>query len=240
MTCHRSLAAALAAALIAGFSAQAAAELPAAGNYLRSHAGEMTGLLRIFPQDPGVAYFSLTNKTQRLAGVLREKDGVTRAEYGWAELVRTGPDGAARTEVADPSGLASIVSPHERGVRLADPEGGAAAPGGSTAGVYSRSSSDALIVLEPLAAYGVKRWGAGFDAVRKAVRWEFDRGLACLADFRLFDVYRPVDDPSADKSMAFRLVLESGTDSALTEKDTEGAVETLVACLEKLQVKLRS
>lgn len=73
------------------------------------------------------------------------------------------------------------------------------------------------------------------EAARKT-----DPRLACLADFRLFDVYRPKDDPSADKSMAFRVVLESFGENALSEAETEGAVAAVVASLDKLNVKLRS
>ena len=80
--------------------------------------------------------------------------------------------------------------------------------------------------------------GRIFEAV--AQLRQTDPRLACLSDFRLFDLYRPGDDPEAEKSMAFRLVLEPVNDSALAETDTEGVVKALVECLEKLQVRLRS
>ena len=54
-----------------------------------------------------------------------------------------------------------------------------------------------------------------FDAVRAARRT--DVRLACLTDFRLFDVYHPENQPAADKSMAFRLVLESFGEEAVTK-----------------------
>lgn len=77
-----------------------------------------------------------------------------------------------------------------------------------------------------------------FDAVRAARRT--DVRLACLTDFRLFDVYHPENQPSADKSMAFRLVLESFGEEAVTEAQIEGATEAVIAGLEPLGIKLRA
>ena len=77
-----------------------------------------------------------------------------------------------------------------------------------------------------------------FDAVRAARRT--DVRLACLTDFRLFDVYHPENQPSADKSMAFRLVLESFCEEAVTEAQIEGATEAVIAGLEPLGIKLRA
>ena len=77
-----------------------------------------------------------------------------------------------------------------------------------------------------------------FDAVRAARRT--DVRLACLTDFRLFDVYHPENQPSADKSMAFRLVLESFGEEAVTEAQIEGATEAVIAELEPLGIKLRA
>lgn len=66
-----------------------------------------------------------------------------------------------------------------------------------------------------------------------------DPCLAGLADFRLFDVYRPKDAPQADKSMAFRIVLESFGENPLSESETEKAVQAVVSSLAKLNIKLR-
>lgn len=77
-----------------------------------------------------------------------------------------------------------------------------------------------------------------FDAVRAARRT--DVRLTCLTDFRLFDVYHPENQPSADKSMAFRLVLESFGEEAVTEAQIEGATEAVIAGLEPLGIKLRA
>ena len=77
-----------------------------------------------------------------------------------------------------------------------------------------------------------------FDAVRAARRT--DVRLACLTDFRLFDVYHPENQPSADRSMAFRLVLESFGEEAVTEAQIEGATEAVIAGLEPLGIKLRA
>ena len=77
-----------------------------------------------------------------------------------------------------------------------------------------------------------------FDAVRAARRT--DVRLACLTDFRLFDVYHPENQPSADKSMAFRLVLESFGEEAVTEAQIEGATEAVIAGLEPLGITLRA
>ena len=77
-----------------------------------------------------------------------------------------------------------------------------------------------------------------FDAVRAARGT--DVRLACLTDFRLFDVYHPENQPSADKSMAFRLVLESFGEEAVTEAQIEGATEAVIAGLEPLGIKLRA
>lgn len=77
-----------------------------------------------------------------------------------------------------------------------------------------------------------------FDAVCAARRT--DVRLACLTDFRLFDVYHPENQPSADKSMAFRLVLESFGEEAVTEAQIEGATEAVIAGLEPLGIKLRA
>lgn len=77
-----------------------------------------------------------------------------------------------------------------------------------------------------------------FDAVHAARRT--DVRLACLTDFRLFDVYHPENQPSADKSMAFRLVLESFGEEAVTEAQIEGATEAVIAGLEPLGIKLRA
>ena len=77
-----------------------------------------------------------------------------------------------------------------------------------------------------------------FDAVRAARRT--DVRLACLTDFRLFDVYHPENQPAADKSMAFRLVLESFGEEAVTEAQIEGATEAVIAGLEPLGIKLRA
>lgn len=77
-----------------------------------------------------------------------------------------------------------------------------------------------------------------FDAVRAARRTNVR--LACLTDFRLFDVYHPENQPSADKSMAFRLVLESFGEEAVTEAQIEGATEAVIAGLEPLGIKLRA
>ena len=77
-----------------------------------------------------------------------------------------------------------------------------------------------------------------FDAVRAARRT--DVRLACLTDFRLFDVYHPENQPSADKSMAIRLVLESFGEEAVTEAQIEGATEAVIAGLEPLGIKLRA
>lgn len=77
-----------------------------------------------------------------------------------------------------------------------------------------------------------------FDAVRAARRT--DVRLACLTDFRLFDVYHPENQPSADKSMAFHLVLESFGEEAVTEAQIEGATEAVIAGLEPLGIKLRA
>lgn len=77
-----------------------------------------------------------------------------------------------------------------------------------------------------------------FDAVRAARRT--DVRLACLTDFRLFDVYHPENQFSADKSMAFRLVLESFGEEAVTEAQIEGATEAVIAGLEPLGIKLRA
>lgn len=77
-----------------------------------------------------------------------------------------------------------------------------------------------------------------FDAVRAARRT--DVRLACLTDFRLFDVYHPENQPSADKSMAFRLVQESFGEEAVTEAQIEGATEAVIAGLEPLGIKLRA
>ena len=77
-----------------------------------------------------------------------------------------------------------------------------------------------------------------FDAVRAARRT--DVRLACLTDFRLFAVYHPENQPAADKSMAFRLVLESFGEEAVTEAQIEGATEAVIAGLEPLGIKLRA
>lgn len=76
-----------------------------------------------------------------------------------------------------------------------------------------------------------------FDAVREATR--HDVRLAPLTDFRLFDLYRPKDDATAEKSLAFSLELSSRTEEALTEAQTEGAVAAVLEALETVGAHLR-
>lgn len=81
------------------------------------------------------------------------------------------------------------------------------------------------------------------DSVKEATA--SDARLACLREFRLFDVYRPREDASsgqakalAAKSLAFRVVLQD-TARALTDADADAAmaaiVETLSACGARLR-----
>ncbi|MCI5849963.1 MAG: phenylalanine--tRNA ligase subunit beta [Sutterellaceae bacterium] len=77
-----------------------------------------------------------------------------------------------------------------------------------------------------------------FDTVEAARRT--DPRLSVLTDFQLFDVYRPKDQPSADKSMAFRLVMESFGEEAVSEAQIEGAVQSVVSNLDRLGVRLRA
>lgn len=91
-----------------------------------------------------------------------------------------------------------------------------------------------ISVVVPLGVTAAQIFGT-VEAARKS-----DPRLACLTGFKLFDVYRPKDDPSAPKSMAFRITLESFGENALTEADTEGAVAAIVSSLDTLNVKLRA
>lgn len=76
-----------------------------------------------------------------------------------------------------------------------------------------------------------------FDAVAAAARR--DARLAPLSGFRLFDLYRPKEEDSAEKSLAFSLELSSSTDEALTEAQTEGAVAAVLEALEAAGAHLR-
>lgn len=77
-----------------------------------------------------------------------------------------------------------------------------------------------------------------FDAVGAARRK--DLRLAPLADFRLFDLYRPKDEAAAEKSLAFAIVLTSRTDEALSEEQADGAVRGILEALEGAGARLRA
>ena len=91
-----------------------------------------------------------------------------------------------------------------------------------------------ISVIVPLGVTAEQIQGA-VEAARRT-----DPKLGCLAGFKLFDVYRPKDDPEAPKSMAFRITLEAAGEKALEEPEVEGAVSAIVSCLETLNVKLRA
>ena len=68
-----------------------------------------------------------------------------------------------------------------------------------------------------------------FDAVRAARRT--DVRLACLTDFRLFDVYRGTGVPEGKKSLAFSLELRAD-DRTLTDTDSETVTKNVLDALE--------
>ena len=71
-----------------------------------------------------------------------------------------------------------------------------------------------------------------FDAVAAAKKK--DLRLAPLANFKLFDLYRPQDavDTVAEKSLAFAIELSSRTEEALTDEQADGAVRAILEALE--------
>ena len=67
-----------------------------------------------------------------------------------------------------------------------------------------------------------------------------DLRLAPLTDFRLFDLYRPKEGEGAgEKSLAFAIELNSRTDEALNDEQTEGAVRAILEVLEEKGARLR-
>lgn len=77
-----------------------------------------------------------------------------------------------------------------------------------------------------------------FDAVENLRR--NTRTGEVIEEFRLFDLYRPANDPAAEKSLAFRLTLVSRTDEALTEAQCDAAVSAVVEVLAELGAHLRA
>ncbi|EJW90305.1 phenylalanyl-tRNA synthetase beta subunit [gut metagenome] len=77
-----------------------------------------------------------------------------------------------------------------------------------------------------------------FDAVNKAVKT--DARLAPVASFRLFDLYRPKTEEAAEKSLAFAVELVSKGEEALTEAESDLAVETLIEVLQTAGARLRA
>ncbi|MCF0253979.1 MAG: phenylalanine--tRNA ligase subunit beta, partial [Duodenibacillus sp.] len=75
------------------------------------------------------------------------------------------------------------------------------------------------------------------EAAVEAVRAQHALG-GLVNSFRLFDLYRPKD--GAEKSMAFRLVLNTLGDTAVSEEDAEKVVAAVVEALGALGVKLRA
>ncbi len=61
-----------------------------------------------------------------------------------------------------------------------------------------------------------------------------------IESFKLFDLYRPENDATAQKSLAFRLTLTSKEEEALTEEQCEAAVQAVVEVLGELGAHLRS
>jgi len=81
------------------------------------------------------------------------------------------------------------------------------------------------------------------DAVNEAAAR--DARLACLREFRLFDVYRPREDglggeakSAAVKSLAFRVALQD-TARALTDADADAAMAAIVEALSACGARLR-
>ena len=74
-----------------------------------------------------------------------------------------------------------------------------------------------------------------FDAVAAAKKK--DLRLAPLANFKLFDLYRPQDavDTVAEKSLAFAIELSSRTD-----EQADGAVRAILEALEGVGAHLRA
>ena len=79
-----------------------------------------------------------------------------------------------------------------------------------------------------------------FDAVAAAKKK--DLRLAPLANFKLFDLYRPQDavDTVAEKSLAFAIELSSRTEEALTDEQADGAVRAILEALEGVGAHLRA
>ncbi|WP_295480658.1 phenylalanine--tRNA ligase subunit beta [uncultured Sutterella sp.] len=78
-----------------------------------------------------------------------------------------------------------------------------------------------------------------FDAVAEAKKK--DLRLAPLADFRLFDLYRPKEgDGAGEKSLAFAIELASRTEEPLGEEQTEGAMRAILDVLEVAGARLRA
>lgn len=78
-----------------------------------------------------------------------------------------------------------------------------------------------------------------FDAVAEAKKK--DLRLAPLADFRLFDLYRPKEgDGAGEKSLAFAIELTSRTEEPLGEEQTEGAMRAILDVLEVAGARLRA
>ncbi|MDO5530540.1 phenylalanine--tRNA ligase subunit beta [Sutterella sp.] len=92
-----------------------------------------------------------------------------------------------------------------------------------------------LAVVVPAATEVETLFNAVSEAKKKDLR------LAPLTSFRLFDLYRPKEGAGADeKSLAFAIELNSRTEEALTELQTEGAVRAILEALESVGARLRA
>ena len=171
-------AAAVAAILLSAHSAHA--WLPSPGTYARTGDGDVTGLLRVYRGEAGVAYFHAAAPGLQAAGILRDAGEAARAESGWAEAfpgvgredawasLRPLSAHGRRGEGLDPSGLAGALTPREGGAELSgEPH--------ALSGFYAMRDAGDPVVTEPMAAYAVRRWGfPEIPAARGASSWTFD------------------------------------------------------------------